>query len=81
MSRTTGAPLVVRLDADADAALAALCESWRCGKADAVRRALREAVGTGATLRGIRDAVAEIEVALAADATARNLAAWAMREE
>ena len=70
MSKTTGAPLAVRLDAEAEAALAALCEDWRCGKADAVRRALREAAGAGATLRGIRDAVARLEARQAASAPA-----------
>ena len=41
------APLAVRLDPEAATALDTLCAQWRCGKAEAVRRALGEAVAGG----------------------------------
>lgn len=60
-----GPPFTARLDPEAAAALDALCAGWRVGKAEAVRRALREAAERDAALRPVLEALARIESRLA----------------
>lgn len=64
------APLAVRLDPEAATALDTLCAQWRCGKAEAVRRALGEAVAGGEALRPVMEAPARINSRPGADARA-----------
>lgn len=58
-----GAPLAVRLDAPAEAALGELCRRWGCNRATAVRRALVEAADRdmAAVLRPVVEALARLE--------------------
>ena len=66
MAGKRDAPLAVRLDQESAAALDVLCARWKCGKAEAVRRALGEAVGGDEALRPVMEALARIEARLGA---------------
>ena len=64
MAGKRDAPLAVRLDQEASAALDVLCARWKCGKAEAIRRALRDAAERGDGMRPVLDALARIEARL-----------------
>lgn len=59
MART--ARLCVGLGPHGAAELDALCQRWRCGRAEAVRRALHETADREAALRPVMEALARIE--------------------
>ncbi len=64
MAGKRDAPLAVRLDQESAAALDVLCARWKCGKAEAIRRALRDAAERGDGMRPVLDALARIEARL-----------------